>query len=31
VPTETERERAEDDAWCIFGVDDVVNEIKVAS
>ncbi|KAB2943174.1 MAG: BON domain-containing protein [Hyphomicrobium sp.] len=30
VPTETERERAEDDAWCIFGVDNVVNEIKVA-
>lgn len=30
VPTETERERAEDDAWCIFGVDDVINEIKVA-
>lgn len=30
VPTETERGRAEDDAWCIFGVDDVVNEIKVA-
>jgi hypothetical protein len=30
VPTETERERAEDDAWCIFGVDDVKNEIKVA-
>ena len=30
VPTETERERAEDDAWCVFGVDDVVNEIKVA-
>jgi osmotically-inducible protein OsmY len=31
VPTETERERAEDDAWCIFGVDDVKNEITVAS
>lgn len=31
VPTETERERAEDDAWCTFGVDDVTNEIKVAS
>jgi osmotically-inducible protein OsmY len=31
VPTAAERERAEDDAWCIFGVDDVVNEIKVAS
>jgi osmotically-inducible protein OsmY len=31
VPTETERERAEDDAWCVFGVNDVVNEIKVAS
>jgi osmotically-inducible protein OsmY len=30
VATETERERAEDDAWCIFGVDDVKNEIKVA-
>ncbi len=30
VPTETERGRAEDDAWCIFGVDDVINEIKVA-
>lgn len=31
VPTETECERAEDDAWCIFGVDDVVNEIRVAT
>jgi osmotically-inducible protein OsmY len=31
VPTATERERAEDDAWCIFGVDDVVNEIRVGS
>ena len=31
VPTETERERAEDDAWCTFGVDDVTNEITVAT
>lgn len=31
VPTETECRRAEDDAWCIFGVDDVINKIKVAS
>ena len=30
VPNETERGRAEDDAWCVFGVDDVDNEIKVA-
>jgi osmotically-inducible protein OsmY len=30
VPTETERERAEDDAWCIFGVDKVINDVKVA-
>ena len=31
VPTETESRRAEDDAWCIFGVDNVINKIKVAS
>ena len=31
VPRETESRRAEDDAWCIFGVDDVINKIKVAS
>jgi osmotically-inducible protein OsmY len=30
VPTEIERERAEDDAWCIFGVDNVINDVKVA-
>jgi osmotically-inducible protein OsmY len=29
VPTETEREAAERDTWCIFGVDNVVNEIEV--
>jgi osmotically-inducible protein OsmY len=31
VPTETECRRAEDDAWCIFGVDDVINKIKVGT
>ncbi len=31
VPTETECRRAEDDAWFIFGVDDVVNKIKVGT
>lgn len=30
VPREIERERAESDAWCLQGVNDVVNEIKVA-
>jgi len=30
VPTEIERERAESDAWCLLGVNDVINEIKVA-
>jgi osmotically-inducible protein OsmY len=29
VPNETERMAAERDAWCIFGVDTVVNEIKI--
>ena len=29
VPNETERAAAERDAWLIFGVDDVVNDIKV--
>ena len=29
VPNETERLAAERDAWCIFGVDTVVNEIKI--
>ena len=28
VPNETEREAADRDAWCIFGVDNVVNEIE---
>ena len=31
VPNETERLAAERDAWCIFGVDTVVNEIKIQS
>ena len=31
VPRETKSRRAEDDAWCIFGVDNVINKIKVAS
>lgn len=30
VPSEDERRMAETDAWCVFGVDDVVNEIAVA-
>jgi osmotically-inducible protein OsmY len=29
VPTATEREAAERDAWCVFGVDNVINEIAV--
>ncbi len=29
VPTGAEREAAERDAWCVLGVDDVVNEIEV--
>lgn len=29
VPTGTEKEAAERDAWCIFGVDAVINEIEV--
>lgn len=29
VRTDTERRRAEDDAWCVFAVDDVVNRIEV--
>jgi osmotically-inducible protein OsmY len=29
VPNETERAAAERDTWCLFGVDDVVNDIKV--
>jgi len=29
VPTETEREAAERDAWCTFAVDNVINEIQV--
>lgn len=31
VPNETEKAAAERDAWCIFGVDAVVNEIKVGT
>jgi osmotically-inducible protein OsmY len=29
VPTGTEREMAEFDAWYVFGVDEVINEIEV--
>ena len=29
VPTATEREAAERDAWCVFAVDNVINEIEV--
>jgi osmotically-inducible protein OsmY len=29
VPSGTEREAAERDAWCVFGVDNVINEIEV--
>jgi osmotically-inducible protein OsmY len=29
VPTGTEREAAERDAWCTFGVDNVINQIEV--
>ena len=31
VPSEPEREMAEQDAWCVFGVDDVVNRIAVGA
>jgi osmotically-inducible protein OsmY len=31
VPTEAERDAAEWDAWYIFGVDDVINEIKTGA
>jgi len=29
VRTDAERRRAEDDAWCVFAVDDVINRIEV--
>ena len=29
VSTGTEKEAAERDAWCVFGVDNVINEIEV--
>ncbi len=29
VPNETERQAAERDVWCLFGVDKVINDIKV--
>jgi osmotically-inducible protein OsmY len=29
VSAETQREAAERDAWCMFGVDNVINEIEV--
>jgi osmotically-inducible protein OsmY len=29
VPTGTEKEAAERDAWCTFGVDNVINKIEV--
>jgi osmotically-inducible protein OsmY len=29
VPTATEREAADRDAWCVLGVDNVINEIEV--
>jgi osmotically-inducible protein OsmY len=29
VPTGTDREAAERDAWCVFGVDNAINEIEV--
>ena len=29
VRTDAERRRAEDDAWCLFAVDDVINRIEV--
>lgn len=31
VPSEPEREMAEQDAWCVFGVDEVVNRIAVGA
>ena len=30
VPTEQVRQRAEQDAWCLFAVDRVINQIAVA-
>ena len=29
VPTESERDMAERDAWYVFGVEDVINRIEV--
>ena len=29
VPAASERDAAEQDAWCVFGVDNVLNEIEV--
>ncbi|MBZ0161928.1 MAG: BON domain-containing protein [Notoacmeibacter sp.] len=29
LPSEEQKRMAENDAWCVFGVDDVVNEIEV--
>jgi osmotically-inducible protein OsmY len=31
LPGEAQKRMAENDAWCVFGVDDVVNEIQVGS
>jgi osmotically-inducible protein OsmY len=31
VPSEPEREMAEQDAWCVFGVNEVVNRIEVGA
>lgn len=31
LPAEAQREMAENDAWCVFGVDRVINEIVVGS
>ena len=29
LPSDEQRHMAETDAWCVFGVDNVVNEIEV--
>jgi osmotically-inducible protein OsmY len=29
VATQAEREMAESDAWAVFGVDDVINELEI--
>jgi osmotically-inducible protein OsmY len=30
VATQTEKDRAEQDAWCLFAVDNVINQLAVS-